>query len=152
MSLERLIGRRLPLVVAAALAVGLAALACSGEDIEQVDEADMARLEAARAAEFGSMRQGQDLGGHQIGDFVASIKNSTHPDVTVPVGTVVKWQNDDGVAHTTTAGTPGEPSDLWASGSIKPGSDFTFRFKEAGEYKYFCSIHNFMTATITVTE
>ena len=167
MSVGRLIGRPSRLVVTAALAVGLAALACGGGEPEAVDEADMERLEAMRGAEFGSVAEHKaefdadlfpegekeaEAEGSEAGVTTVKIISSTHPDVTVSVGSVVEWQNEDAVAHTTTAGTPGEPSALWASGSIEPGSDFTFKFEGAGEYKYFCSIHNFMTATVTVTE
>ena len=114
-------------------------------------------LAAARSAEYGSVAKGQEEGQpkgrqQQIGDTAVSIKDFTHQDVTVSVGTVVKWQNEDGVGHTATAGTPGEPSGLWDSGRIEAGTSFTLTLDEPGEYQYFCSIHIFMTATVTVTE
>ena len=167
MSLGRLIGRRLPLVLAAALVVGLAALACSGEDIEQVDEADQDRLKAQVGLEFGSIAKSlaqfeadlypdQEEGVEDEGSDAASttlkIKSSTHLDTTVPVGTVLEWRNEDGVSHTSTAGTPDDPSGLWDSGRIEAGTSFTLTLDEPGEYQYFCSIHIFMTATVTVTE
>ena len=156
----RLIGRPLPLVLVAALAaVGLAILACGGgEEPEAFTEADLERFEASKtvAQESFGERLKDGAGSYQVGDTAvidtAVIKNSTHQDVTVSAGSAVEWRNDDGFDHTTTAGTPDEPSDLWDSGPIEPGSTFTFEFEQAGEYKYFCSIHNFMTATVTVTQ
>jgi hypothetical protein len=80
-----------------------------------------------------------------------AIKDFTHQDLTVPIRTVVRWVNEDAVDHTSTGGTPDDPSG-WDSGTVKAGNSFSFTFKEAGEFKYFCSIHDTMTATVTVTE
>ena len=68
-------------------------------------------------------------------------------DLTVPVGSTVRWINlDDGVGHTATA-----EGGRWASGTLNPDDSFSFTFDEAGTFDYFCSIHPSMHAGITVT-
>jgi plastocyanin len=75
----------------------------------------------------------------------------TPADMSITVGTTIKWTNKDGTAHTVTNGTPGSPLGLFDSGNIAPNGDFTFTFNKAGTYKYFCRIHPMMIGTITVT-
>ena len=84
--------------------------------------------------------------------FHASIQNSTHQDFTVTVGTTVNWRNRDRITHTTTAGTPGQETDIWNSGRLEPDLSFSFTFNKAGTFRYFCMIHTSMQATVTVTE
>lgn len=74
----------------------------------------------------------------------------TPADLTITVGTTIKWNNKDGTAHTVTTGTPESPSGLFDSGNIIPNGDFSFTFNKAGTYKYFCKIHPTMQGTITV--
>ena len=83
--------------------------------------------------------------------ILATIKDFTHQDLTIPVGARVRWANLDGVVHTSSSGAPGAATDTWDSGIISPGGTFTFTFEEPGTFVYFCKIHNTMTATITVT-
>jgi plastocyanin len=64
--------------------------------------------------------------------------------VTVPVGTMVTWTNNDGVRHTVT-----EDNGLF-DGAVGSGSSFSFTFTKAGTYTYHCRIHPSMTATIVV--
>ena len=80
------------------------------------------------------------------------IVNFAHQDVTVAVGTTVTWTNKDQFSHTTTAGTPGNLTGEWDSGSIGGGGLFSFTFDQAGTFAYFCSIHPTMRATVTVSE
>jgi plastocyanin len=56
--------------------------------------------------------------------------------------------NRDQTVHTWTS-TSGPGS--WNSGDLNPGASFSFTFAAAGTYHYQCSIHTFMTGTITVT-
>jgi plastocyanin len=66
--------------------------------------------------------------------------------ISVAAGTEVTWTNDEtGVAHTTTS-----DDDVWNSGTLQPGDDFTVTFADPGTFTYFCSIHPSMTATIVV--
>lgn len=65
--------------------------------------------------------------------------------ITVDRGTVVKWRNRGANTHTTTSDT-----DTWDSGSLSPGETFRRRFRQAGTFRYHCSIHSTMRGTITV--
>ena len=65
--------------------------------------------------------------------------------VTIHPGDAVTWTNRDDIPHTVRAD----------SGSFKckvmdTGESCTITFKEAGEFKYFCSLHPHMTGTIVV--
>ena len=84
-------------------------------------------------------------------EVTAGIVNFAHKDLTVAVGTTVRWVNQAISPHTTKAGIPpDQPSGEWDSLRIQPGDDFAFTFDEVGEFPYFCNIHKSMTATITV--
>jgi plastocyanin len=65
--------------------------------------------------------------------------------VTVPVGTTIRWMNNDNVAHTSTAN-----DSSWDSGSIPPGGSFNRTFMSAGSFGYKCTIHPNMVGTVTV--
>ena len=65
--------------------------------------------------------------------------------LTVPVGTTVRWTNNDTIAHDATSNTS-----VWASGNLAPGATFDFRFQSAGTFPYHCTIHPGMTGTIVV--
>ena len=66
--------------------------------------------------------------------------------LTVPVGTKVTWTNQDSDAHTVTS--DGGPLN---SKAMNTGDAFSFTFTKAGTFKYLCTIHPFMTATVVVT-
>jgi plastocyanin len=65
--------------------------------------------------------------------------------ITVSVGTVITWQNNDGIAHTSTSDTG-----VWDTGSIPPGGSKTTTFPAAGTFPYHCSVHPMMTGTVIV--
>lgn len=67
--------------------------------------------------------------------------------ITVPVGTTVRWTNQDSVAHTSTSN-----NGVWDSGNLRQGQSFSFTFTKPGTFPYFCAIHPSMTATVTVEE
>jgi plastocyanin len=69
---------------------------------------------------------------------------------TIAIGTTIKWINKDGTAHTVTSGTPGSPSGTFNSGNFGQNGEFSFKFDQAGTFKYFCNIHQSMTGTIIV--
>ena len=82
------------------------------------------------------------------GAFNVDIKDFTHQDIKVPVGTTVAWTNRDPVRHTTTEDSDPE---IWDSKSLEAGESFRFTFTEPGIFNYFCAIHPTMRATVTVT-
>lgn len=68
------------------------------------------------------------------------------PALEVAVGDTVTWTNQDDFAHTTAS-----DDELWDSGEIDPGTDFTFTFDEPGTFAYHCGIHNFMMGEVVVS-
>ena len=66
-------------------------------------------------------------------------------DVTVPAGTDVTWENQDGEPHTVVSLT-----NDFRSQALDEKDKFTHRFDKPGTYKYLCSIHPKMVGTITV--
>ena len=78
-----------------------------------------------------------------------------HPGaLTVPVGTVVTWTNDEAqsfILHTATSGVPGAPSGVFDSPFMSSGQSFEFTFTSAGTFSYYCRVHGAaMTGTVTV--
>src|SRR3984885_11931303 len=66
-------------------------------------------------------------------------------DVTVPAGTDVTWENQDGEPHTVVSLT-GD----FRSQALDEKDKFSHRFDKPGTYKYICSIHPKMVGIITV--
>ena len=65
--------------------------------------------------------------------------------LTVPAGTSVTWKNLDEEPHTVTS-----VDGAFKSGAIDGDESYTFKFDKQGAYKYVCSIHPKMTATVVV--
>jgi plastocyanin len=68
-------------------------------------------------------------------------------ELSIPVGTTVRWMNRDAVAHTTTS-TDG----AWSSPLLQEDEAFEHTFGEAGRFEYFCVPHPFMRGVIVVME
>jgi plastocyanin len=68
--------------------------------------------------------------------------------ITVTAGTTIQWTNKDGAAHTVTSDA-GE-AEIFDSGSMANGATFTWQFNNAGSFKYHCTFHSTMTATVVV--
>jgi predicted secreted protein with PEFG-CTERM motif len=74
-------------------------------------------------------------------------------EVTVDVGGVVTWSNDDSAAHTVTAGSAADgPSGVFDSSLFMAGTTFSHKFEEVGTYPYFCMVHPWMEGIVTVQE
>ena len=69
----------------------------------------------------------------------------TPQNLTINVGNSVTWLNTGASAHTSTSDT-----NVWDSGTLSNGDDFSFTFPAAGVFPYACSIHSSMVGTITV--
>jgi plastocyanin len=66
---------------------------------------------------------------------------------TVAPGATISVTNNDGVAHTLTS-----TQQHFDSGNIAPGQTVTFKAPTTpGSYPYLCTIHPFMTGTMTVS-
>jgi len=73
--------------------------------------------------------------------------------VTIGVGGMVTFANNDNAAHTSTAGSPADgPSGAWDSSLVMPGSAYTTGALDAGEYPYFCMVHPWMEGLVIVEE
>ncbi|HEX2175361.1 MAG TPA: cupredoxin domain-containing protein [Nocardioidaceae bacterium] len=81
-------------------------------------------------------------GGEQVAVSIGS--NFSPGNVTVPVGSVVTWTNDDSAPHTAT-GTG------WDSGMLTTGQTWSRTFNQAGTFEYVCDYHANMTGTVQVT-
>lgn len=79
--------------------------------------------------------------------FPDSGLNFDPPDVTISVGDIVTWVNDDENIHTATHRS--DPA-LFDSETVEAGEEFSFTFSEAGEFRYFCKFHPWMTGVVTV--
>lgn len=130
------------LLSVALLAVLLAA--CS-------DSSDPTSTPLPPTATASDAPQAAQQGAEPGSPIVSSIQNFTLQDHTVAVGTKLRWANLDRAPHTVTSGVPDATTGVWDSGTITPGGTFNFTFDEPGTFAYFCSIHNNMRATITVT-
>ena len=72
-------------------------------------------------------------------------------EVTVDVGGVVTWSNDDSAAHTVTAGSAADgPSGVFDSSLFMAGTTFSHEFEAEGEFPYFCMVHPWMMGIVTV--
>lgn len=74
--------------------------------------------------------------------------------ITVPVGTVVTWENQDAIVHTVTAGesdgATGTADGRFESGDIAAGESWSYTFDEAGTFPYFCTPHPWMIGSVVV--
>ncbi len=65
--------------------------------------------------------------------------------ITINVGDTVTWRNTDDVPHTSTS-----EDEVWDSGGLGAGEEFSFTFEEAGTFPYFCEFHPGMEGTVVV--
>jgi plastocyanin len=83
------------------------------------------------------------------GGSTVAIQNFAYvpPNLSVASGASVTWTNQDDVSHTVSA----EDGTTFDSGVVDQGRTFQFTAGAPGTYTYFCRIHPFMKATLTVT-
>jgi amicyanin len=67
--------------------------------------------------------------------------------VTITVGTTVNWTNKDEVPHTVAS----SDKSFKGSAGLDTGDSYSYTFDKPGTYKYYCTLHPFMTGTIVVT-
>jgi plastocyanin len=69
----------------------------------------------------------------------------------VKVGTTVTWTNQDSKDHTVSSGTPDEAKDAPLNGDMDgEGKTYSYTFKEAGEFPYYCKNHHGMRGKVVV--
>jgi plastocyanin len=65
-------------------------------------------------------------------------------ELKIKVGTTVTWTNRDDIPHTVVS------AGKFRSKTLDTDDKFAFTFTNAGDYKYFCSLHPHMTGMIKV--
>jgi plastocyanin len=88
-------------------------------------------------------------GGNGDGTSITiNIYNMAFPASTsVKKGTIVKWFNQDGVAHTVTS----DDGSSFSSGNLAANATFSYTASTVGTFNYHCNYHSTMTATLVVT-
>ena len=66
-------------------------------------------------------------------------------DLTVAVGTTVKWVNHDDIPHSVVDGNK-----VFRSKALDTDDSFSFTFASAGTFDYFCGLHPHMQGKIIV--
>jgi plastocyanin len=79
-------------------------------------------------------------------EFKVTIDNFTFTpaELKVKVGDTVTWTNHDDIPHTVVS------AGKYRSKTMDTDDSFSFTFANAGDYKYFCSLHPHMTGMIKV--
>ena len=78
---------------------------------------------------------------------VVTIDNFTFtpPDMTVAVGTTVKWVNHDDIPHSVV-----DKNKAFRSKALDTDDAYSFTFASAGTFDYFCGLHPHMVGKIIV--
>lgn len=111
--------------------LGAGVVACRAEPVEKVKAVPMA--DEAKAA--------------------VTIKSYKFdpPALEVKAGTTVTWTNQDSKDHTVSSGTPDEAKDAPLNGDMDgEGKTYSYTFKEAGEFPYYCKNHKGMRGKVIV--
>jgi plastocyanin len=69
----------------------------------------------------------------------------TPPEITVAVGTTVKWVNHDDIPHSVV-----NKDKVFRSKALDTDDSFSYTFASAGTFEYFCGLHPHMTGKIIV--
>ena len=69
----------------------------------------------------------------------------TPKEVTVPVGTTVKWVNHDDIPHSVV-----NKDKVFRSPALDTDDSYSYTFASAGTFDYFCGLHPFMSGKIIV--
>jgi plastocyanin len=69
----------------------------------------------------------------------------TPKELTVPVGTTVKWINHDDIPHNVV-----EKNKSFRSKALDTDDSFTYTFAAAGTFDYFCGLHPHMVGQVIV--
>jgi plastocyanin len=130
--LRRPLNRVIAVLGAAAIVTaGTALVACGGQGTDN------------HAAQSGSAAKAVD---HvQIADFAYA-----PAAITVRAGATITFTNDDSAPHTATSGTSPTADGVFDTGTLKKGKSKTVKVTKPGTFAYYCAIHPFMKATVTV--
>ena len=105
----------------------------------------------------GQYNHGSMMGGYQqnptqqgtpvTGVTKLNIQNFVYQPANVQVraGSTVTWTNQDSVPHSVTF-----KNGMKDSGLLSQGQSFSYTFNAPGTYQYYCTVHPYMVATVTV--
>jgi plastocyanin len=99
---------------------------------------------AQASSPSGSSESSATAGGGQAEVKIDNFSFNPTP-VTVKPGTTVTWMNGDDIPHNVESAQK-----KFSSPVLDTNQKFTFTFKDAGEYPYFCKLHPKMTGKIVV--
>src|SRR5260370_11241711 len=111
---------------------------------------------------YQGMMNGQPYRGNMMGGYQqtpaqqgAQVTGVTHMNMQnfayqmannqVRAGTTVTWTNQDNVPHSVTS-----KNRMKDSGLLYQAQSFSYTFNTPGTYQYYCSVHPYMVATVTV--
>ena len=97
-------------------------------------------LGAVAAQEANVVKAAQEANAVMIDNFTF-----TPPELTVTVGTTVKWLNRDDIPHTVV-----DKNKAFRSKALDTDDAYSFTFVNAGTFDYFCSLHPHMVGKIIV--
>jgi plastocyanin len=89
---------------------------------------------------FGTVAAQETANVITIDNFTFSPK-----ELTVAVGTTVKWVNHDDIPHTVV-----EKKTTFRSKALDTDDSYSFTFASAGTFDYFCGLHPHMVGTVIV--
>ena len=70
----------------------------------------------------------------------------TPPELTVAVGTTVKWVNHDDIPHSVV----NKDKAFRSKAALDTDDSFSFTFTNAGTFEYFCGLHPHMVGKVIV--
>jgi len=89
---------------------------------------------------FGAVAAQDATNAVTIDNFTFSPK-----ELTVALGTTVKWVNHDDIPHTVV-----EKKTTFRSKALDTDDSYSFTFTSAGEFDYFCGLHPHMVGRVIV--
>ena len=96
---------------------------------------------------MGRYQQNPSQQGMVTGNTHPIMQNYTYQpaNMQVRVGTTVTWTNQDSVPHSVTF-----KNGMKDSGLLTQGQSFSYTFNTPGTYQYYCTVHPYMVATVSV--
>lgn len=96
----------------------------------------------------GQTQQNPSSGTPVTGDTVTIRNFAFQPaNLGVKVGMMVTWTNQDTTPHTVTF----RDNSLKSSGILRQSDTYSYTFTKTGVFTYYCDLHDYMTAQVTVT-
>ena len=99
------------------------------------------------AGAWQNQQQGAAMGNSTPNAWSVSIEDFYFEpsEAAIQPGDTVTWTNEGNHPHTVTA-----DDGSFDSGPLQPGESFSYTFQNPGVVPYYCSIHPFMTGSVSV--